>query len=137
MRADLQRFYGVRLREWLADRSRWGELLDLIDMLPTASRTKEALLNDPDTARLIAEADDGSAPEWTPPISEYTTEAAVFAAVFDRLGVLVDTVSGALGGKGRSQTFPRPVTEVDRIKERARREAAEELIALFGGRATP
>lgn len=137
MRADLQRVYGVRLREWLADRSRWGELLDLIDMLPTASRTKEALLNDPDTARLIAETDEESAPAWVPPISEYTTEAAVFAAVFDRLGVLVDTVSSALGGKGRSQTFPRPVTEVDRIKERARREAADELIALFGGRATP
>lgn len=135
MRADLQKVYGVRLREWLADRSRWGEILDLIDQLPTASRTKEALLNHPEYARAIAEAaGEEVAAKWSPPISEWTTESAIHAAVFDRLGALLDAVSGALGDKGRSQEFPRPVTEVDRIKARARQEAAEDLIALFGGR---
>lgn len=137
MRADLQRVYGVRLREWLADRSRWGEILDLIDQLPSASRTKEALLNHPEYAQAIADAaGEETATKWSPPISEWTTDTAIQAAVFDRLGQLVDVVVGALGSKSKSQPFPRPVTEVDRIEIRARHEAAEDLIAMFGGRPT-
>lgn len=108
----------------------------MIDMLPTASRTKEAMLNDPDYAAAIvaAEPDDGASRTWAPPIAEYTTEAAILAAVFDRLGALVDTVNAALGGSGRSEPLPRPTTEVDRIRADARKRATEDLIALFGGR---
>lgn len=136
MRADLQETYGVRLPEWLAKRNRWGELLDLIDQLPSASRTKEAMLNDPVVAAQLAEASDDG-PAWSPPVSEWDTSTAITAAVYDRLGDLIDTVAATAGGRSKSKHFPRPVTEVDRIKRRLRREAAEDLIALFGGRKTP
>lgn len=134
MRADLQEVYGVRLREWLADRSRWSELLDLIDQLPSHSRLHAAILNDPEQAEALAALPEKPASQWAPPFTEFTLDAQITAMVYDRLGQLIDTVMAVAGSKGRSQPFPRPVTELDRVKERVRREAAEDLISMFGGR---
>lgn len=129
------KYNGADVDEWLHDRSRWGELLDLIDRLPLHSFTKAAILNDPEQARLIAEASDGEGKSaWHPALIDFTPEHQAAAAVYDRLGELTGAVYGALGEKYKGKSYPRPVTAVDRAREQIVREAAEDLIALFGGR---
>ena len=71
----------MRLRRWVADRSRWTELLDLIDQLPTTSRIHAAIVNDPEQAEwIVAASGDEPAKKWSPPLTEFTLEAQTLAA---------------------------------------------------------
>lgn len=123
------------LRAWMADRSRWGDLLDLINQLPGATRFQAALLDHPQAAEQILAAQDEQATR-APSVAEWSVDVAINAGVYDRLGVLIDLISSAFGDRSTSTPMARPYTLVDRLREAARLQAAEELIALFGGRPT-
>lgn len=94
---------------------RWRALLELIEQLPTASRFRGAVLNDPEQARMIALAreygtDDDDTPEpWSPPVAEYDLTAQL-------LREILHTVTAAAGAKSPAY-FPAPRTEVDRQQE--------------------
>ncbi|HET8536087.1 MAG TPA: hypothetical protein VFL73_02805 [Solirubrobacteraceae bacterium] len=111
------------------------KLLDLIEMLPSASRTREAILNDPEEAALLAalpEPDD----EWAPRISEWTLPVAL---QYDQRAILVAilrTLEVQVTGKRAKPVLPLPPprTAVDKAREAIRRERIEELKYAFGYR---
>lgn len=107
-------------------------MLDYIDQLPAASRLTAAVMNDPEAAlELAVEEPQG---RWAPPVREWDTDAVLLAEIRDRLGEVAMAVAALGGAKSRKvKPFPRPVTEVDRARERLRRRAVDELIEELGG----
>lgn len=56
-------------------------------------------------------------------MSEWSEEVAALAAMVDRLGVLIRALVSLNGGKPPDlDPYPRPVTAVDRLRERRGRE---------------
>lgn len=54
-----------------------------------------------------------------PPVSEFTPEVELLAAIVDRLGGVIAAVIGVNGGKPpKTRPWPRPVTAMDRAKSR-------------------
>lgn len=61
-------------------------------------------------------------------ISQWTPELEAFAAIFDRLGVLVSATIGAAGVKPPEiQPYPRPTTAIERARENADLDRHESL----------
>lgn len=121
---------------------RWRELLELIEQLPTASRLNEATLNDPEAAALInaeRQAEEAAAQEtgeetepWSPRFSEFDLHAQMLRDVINELADLRAVTIAAAGGKyRRPKDYPRPRTEVDRLRERSDREWAQWMTNLF------
>lgn len=101
------------LAEWWRAR-RWRALLELIDQLPTASRTREAIMNDPDEARLIAFHREYGKPgekdePWAPRLSEFDLHAVLLREIAHSIA--------ALAGAKSPDYFPGPKTEADRQVE--------------------
>lgn len=135
MTADLAEVYGADL-ESLWKVRRWAHLLRLIDGLPSASRYKAAMLNDPEMARLIAEQDTGG--EYSPPLEEWDTQTLVLSQIYDRLGEVIKAVLATIQvEKGKSppkypaKPFPTPRTAVDDAREAMARETGQMLIDWF------
>ena len=123
--------YGVDLAAWYAA-GRWVALLDLIDMLPSASRLNEAIVNDPDAARDIAALPTPEG-EWSPRPSEYTLTHQMLGRLITATEQVGQAVIAGAGGKPQPvKPFPRPVTEVDRAIEHMEREWTEDLLGQFG-----
>lgn len=120
--ADLPHYYpGIRLGvEWRA--RRWRELLNLIDHLPRQSLLWLAIADDEELAESMAEraqppAKDDGAPK--PPLQDWTMQVDVLAAIYDRLGSVIDAVVASAGGKPpRMKPMPRPETATDRAQRR-------------------
>lgn len=112
--------------------------------LPEASRFNEARLNDPETARLIAQAERErdlagiGRPPWRPRIREWDTQAIVLREIRESMIAVRDAVIG-LGGTTPTRTpaLPAPRTAVDRERERIEREGQLEIIRLFAPHAMP
>lgn len=119
------------LAAWWQDR-RWKALLELIDELPGASRFNEAILNDPEQAAQIAALPTPKDAQWHPRISEHDLHAILLKEIREAVISVTQTLVAVNGGTPRRVAeFPKPETEVDRIRERLRRERANELIRLF------
>lgn len=108
---------------------RWTFLLDLIDGLPSHSRTISAILNDTDRAELMAETiltqeDDDVGEESTSLVGQ-TPEVRILQDIAD---ILIATA----GGK---ETYPRPVPIVTAVVEEMRTSqtlaAANDVIAVL------
>lgn len=109
-------------------------MLDLIDQLPSASRLGQAVMDDPDAARALAVESDRPRERWSPQLREWDLDAALLAEIRDRLGEVAQGIAALGGAKPRRvKPFPRPVTEVDRLRERSRQEAVRDLIKELGG----
>lgn len=112
------------LGEWWKAR-RWRALLDLIDLLPPASRLSEARLHNPDEAPALLNArlaaDDDSRP-WSPPVSQYDLHALLLREIANSVA--------QLGGAQRHDLLPGPRTAVDDEEHNRRRWEAYELIKL-------
>jgi hypothetical protein len=125
----------VDLAEWYAA-GRWEALLDLIDNLPTACRLNEAIANDPESAKYLAEArlsrpDD--ADPWSPRISEFDLNITMLREILHAIKGLRQVSIAAAGGKpGEEKPFPTPYTEIDRAIEAAERNWAEMFVQQFG-----
>lgn len=126
--------YGVDLARWWQDR-RYRGLLELIDQLPQASRYMEAVANDPEQARLIAEArskGSGEGEAWSPRLAEFDLHARLMRDQIQALMGVQAAVIAAAGAKPpKIDPYPVPVTEIDRAVERANRAWAQSIIDTF------
>ena len=108
---------------------RWTFLLDLIDGLPSHSRTISAILNDTDRAELMAETilaqEDEDVEEESTSLVGQTPEVRILQDIAD---ILIATA----GGK---ETYPRPVPVVTAVVEEMRTSqtlaAANDVIAVL------
>lgn len=108
-------------------------LLEYIDGLPSYSRLAAAMADDDEAAEQVLAANNGELPKpGPPPLTEYTPEVARLDSVLDRLGEVVGAVIGGAGGKPpRIKPAPRPVTALERVRERvaeAKHNAVVELV---------
>jgi hypothetical protein len=123
--------YGVDLAEWYAA-GRWVALLDLIDGLPTACRLNEAIVNDPDAAKAIANMPKSSV-EWSPRVAEFDLHAHLLREVLHAVKGNGQIAIATAGGKpGELKPFPAPRTEVERAIEVIERDWAESFVGQFG-----
>lgn len=113
---------------------RWVALIDYINGLPSASRLSAAVLNDPEMAAELAFQEPTG--RWSPPVNEWDLDTVLLAEVLDRLGEVVAATASLGGAKPkRRKPFPRPETEVDRVRRRVQQDAVNDLISeLTGGR---
>ena len=106
---------------------RWTFLLDLIDGLPSHSRTISAILNDTDRAEpiLTQENEDDDVEEESTSLVGQTPEVRILQDIAD---ILISTA----GGK---ETYPRPVPVVTAVVEEMRTSqtlaAANDVIAVL------
>lgn len=136
IRADLHREFGVDLRQWWRQR-RFRSLLELIDQLPGASRLSEAIQNDPEQAKLIAQAREEQAGDesepWSPRVANYDLHAHLLRDLIQSvLGLQAAVVASAGGKPGSTPTYPGPKTEVDRAMEVLNEAWARDLASRFG-----
>ena len=132
MRADLAE-RGVDLAAWWQER-RWKPLLELIDALPAACRTRAAVMNDPEFAELLADArDEQDEPgEWAPPAAEFGLTEGLTLAVVNELRALRRDLGALATGKARDvEMLSGPRTLVDELVERRNREQVLDILALL------
>lgn len=104
---------------------RWRFLLNLVDHLPRDSAYGQAIADDDELAAVAAS--DGSS---SPAVSEWSSEVELLAAVYDRLGDVINAVAASGGGKPvRVRPWPRPLTAADRAAKRRKRDAYADIIA--------
>ncbi|MBD1541018.1 hypothetical protein G9E11_01855 [Arthrobacter sp. IA7] len=119
------------LAEWYAA-GRWVALLDYIDGLPSACRLNEAIVNDPETAAIIA-AQPKSDREWAPSFAEFDLTAHLLREILHAVKGLKQVSLAAAGGKpGEEKPFPAPRTEIDRAIAELDRQWAEAFAGQFG-----
>lgn len=123
------------LAEWYAGK-RWVALLDLIDGLPGACRLNEAIVNDPETAAIMA-AQPKSDSEWAPSFAEFDLNAHLLRDILHQLKHNGQIALSAAGGRpGDVKPFPAPRTEIDRAIADLDRRWAEDFAGQFGFDAT-
>lgn len=131
--------YGVDLHQ-LVHEKRVVLALDLIDGLPSTSRFRQALLNDPEVAAELVDAEEareraGQPPgDWEPSVSENSPEVIMMGRMIALLGDLVNvTISQASQGKqkGRQIKVPTPTTAVDAEREKRSRQKSSMLTSIF------
>lgn len=102
-------------------------LLNLIDHLPRTSAYQEALADDDE---LAAPYVDDDVPPAKPSMREFGPDVELLAAMYDRLGEVIQAVIGSAGGKPPNiQRTPRPETAIDRARRKARDSNYEALLA--------
>lgn len=107
-------------------------LLEYIDMLPSACRLNEAILNDPERAREIAKLPKPKEP-WSPRISEYDLAAVMRREFISAINSVQQTVVASVGGKPKPvKPFPVPRTELDRAREAEDKQFTLDIIGMFG-----
>lgn len=135
---DLRREYGLDLAElWTA--RRWSELIAYIDLLPSASHTRQAMAQDEEHVEAVLEALDGRQPEQAPPLAEYGPEVARLDRIADLLKVIPQAIVASNGGKPHDvKPEPRPRTAFERVAERRRSAKHQQTVSrVLGARATP
>lgn len=115
---------------------RWVGLVELIDMLPAASRFNEAIANDPEMARELARLPKPEG-EWSPRVSEFGLQEQMFQMMISQLIQIKQSILASAGEKPTPEkSFPSPVTEIDRAMKAMEREWAEDFVSQFGFDAT-
>lgn len=126
--------FGVDLAAWYAD-GRVDALIDFIDELPGASRFYEAVSNDPDQARLLAEhrLTNTEKSEWRPRVSEFDTTAQLLQMLVNEIKALRRVTIASGGGKpGQEKPVLGPRTAVDEAFELLEDALSGELLSQFG-----
>lgn len=109
---------------------KWRKLLNLIHHLPSWSLFNEARANDEELAEMLAGVEMSEREER---ISDWNPETGLLAAIYDRMGDLINAVIIMQGGKKiDTQPLKRPVTAI----QRARVARAHELSKAFRFRMT-
>lgn len=136
---ELQRLLSVDLDSaWRARRWRW--LLVLADRLPRNTHFSAAVSNDPEHAKLLAEAMAAKGPadedeKSGPPLQDWSPEVAELVVIGEKIDRLIYATQMAAGGKNvpKPEPAPRPVTELARATRRAewnrRQQSHESLVA--------
>src|SRR5690606_21904025 len=120
IKVDLRREYGLDLAELWTDR-RWSDLIDFIDLLPSASHTRQAMAQDEEHVEAVLEALDGKEPDRAPPLAEYGPDVSRLDRIADLLKSINQTLVVVNGGKPtKIQPEPRPQTAFERMAEKRR-----------------
>ena len=107
-------------------------LLDLIDMLPDASRFNEARVNDPEYAEMVAGLPDPEG-EWSPRVAAYGLNELLLREILHELKANnAITLKAAGGSPGEFKEFPAPRTAVHAARERLERDWAINFAGRFG-----
>lgn len=104
--------------------------MNLIDHLPRDSAFAEAVAEDDELAeRQVVHLDTGR--KRTPPVSEFSPDVELLAAVYDRLGHLIAMTAAAAGAKRppKPKPWPRPVTALERARHRQARAQFDQIVA--------
>lgn len=122
------------LAEWVAQ-GRYLGLLELIDMLPAASRMKEAIAQDEEAAEYILSLPEpeGGAEPWSPAVSEWTLTNQLLASVINELRSSRMSSQAVAGQKPRKEDpYPVPRTAVDRLMDQLEAEQVSDTLLAFG-----
>ena len=122
--ADLHHWYGLDLLDFFTGRYSPRKLMVLIDGLPRTSHLRQAMSLDVELYRESKqqEREDGAQPPSpSPPLSEFSMEAEILAAVVDRLGEVIQATIAAAGSKKKIKIKPWPRPETAAVLERRRR----------------
>lgn len=112
--------YGVDLTAWWQAR-RWRDLLDLIDQLPPASRTREAIFNDDRNAEALLDAELAQPDEpFRPPVRSYDLPTFLLLRISNQLTSLLAS----------DEFLEGPRTAVDAARERRRASEALDIIRM-------
>lgn len=133
MEVDLLQHSGVDLAQFWA-RRRWRQILNLVDHLPRATWTHQAMVNHPEYAAKMAEAiakahleRDDEEDSGGGSMVEHTPEAALLKDLIDCVNALRATIIMANSKAGspapKIAPYPRPKTLVDTMTEKAKRQA--------------
>jgi len=136
---DLRAHLNVDLGEMWRSR-RWNTLLAFIDRLPRWSLYYEAVANDPEHAKMVADAlaqsgeRDDSAVSSGPPLSNWTPEVEVLTRLIDAVKALHYIIPASQGSKSAKMPPPeeRPQTLLERARksgEYKRRKAKHDALA--------
>lgn len=124
--------------------------MDLFHELPKASRTWEAVMNDPELARQILEAQnrDGrldpdaddefadevdSTPGWQPQYREYDLHAKQLGDIINALAGLNQSVIATGGGKARKvNPYPTPATALPQAEIDQARQDGDAILSMLG-----
>lgn len=121
--------------DWLA-RRRYRGLVQLIHQLPAASRLNEAVQNDPEEARRIAQGvfdlGDEAQQTWSPPLREYDLVATLLRDVRNAISDMHESLVKSNGGKGKIPHFPGPETEVQRALRNIEQEWSSGVLGRYG-----
>jgi len=114
---------------------RWVALIELIEMLPSACRLNEAIVNDPEQAELMArqpKAEGGE--EWAPRVADFKLEHHMLRDIISELKRIGQVSTAQLTGKPQpmEKPFPMPRTAIDAAIAAHEREWAEDFVAQFG-----
>lgn len=121
-------------------RRRWRFLLNVIDHLPRTSWYSQAVANDEEHAKLLAEAQveqpgDENAADYSPPLVTFTPEVEMLQMVVNELRILRATYQNANTPKGAPRAEPTllnwPRTAIQRARAlaiRARKKAKHEAL---------
>ena len=124
------------LSEWI-ESGRWRATLELVEQLPWASRFRAAMLNDPDYADMIAEAQLRQESEG----SDDGPSVAEFGSVEQRLTTLIDLMKvqvqwsqrqAGVTSPSKMKPEPRPKTLVSELIERKEQEVGLSVAEQFG-----
>lgn len=137
---DLQTQVGLDLTTLWSQR-RWRYLLAMIDRLPRHTHYSEAVGNDEEHARLLAEAMQNR-PQDTPSgpaLHTWTPEVAALHDILDAVRGLTYTLVVVNGGKNAKPPKPsdRPVTALERMMKSVRHEVRLEKHKALAARLLP
>jgi hypothetical protein len=100
---------------------RWQKLLDLIERLPRHSAYIEAVSEDEAVAAQMLNMPDDTKPARRR-LSEYDVVVETLSTLVDRVGELINAVMASKGVRPRRiPPAPRPVTALQKLRERRRR----------------
>ncbi|WP_435199581.1 hypothetical protein [Janibacter sp. GS2] len=112
--------YGVDLTAWWQAR-RWRDLLDLIDQMPPASRTREAIFNDDANADALLDAELAQPDEpFRPPMRSYDLSTFLLLRISNQLTAVL----------GADEFLEGPRTAVDTARDRRRSAEALDIIRM-------
>ena len=138
VRADLAD-RGIDLTEWWRAR-RWRALLEMITQLPRASRTRRAMMDDPETAAMILDSEDDEettedepkSEKWAPPLDQYGLTEELLVVIANQLMVQRYEIARMMTGKGSEPNLiGTPRTLVDELRERRAETATLALLAML------
>lgn len=108
---------------------RWRKLLNIIDHLPRDSAYVEAMTQDEDLAEQLMSRPN---PPKTPArrMSEFSPAVELLSIIADRIGEQTQVIASAHGAKpGKVRPMPRPVSAMDRVRQRRREAKHRALVA--------
>lgn len=121
---DFARHYPGVSPQGLWQARSWRKLLNLIDHLPQNSYYYQALMNDPEHAKAVAEwqaenEKPGEKKKYHPGWQTWSAEVERLANIEDELRQLRSTLVGVNGGKMKVDPVERPVSKVAEEKKLA------------------